>query len=72
MYDTVLLLTPSDKANYYINYDYGHNAFPTGSAAVWQGIAGAAHFQLNSWFALSPRAEWFSDTDGFSTGTASI
>lgn len=70
MYDTVLLLTPTDKVNAYINYDYGHNAFPVGSAAVWQGIAGAAHFQLNSWFALSPRAEWFSDTDGFSTGTA--
>jgi len=70
MYDTVLLLTPSDNANYYINYDYGHNAFPTAGAAVWQGIAGAAHFQLNSWFALAPRAEWFSDTNGFSTGTA--
>ena len=70
MYDTVLLLTPSDKANFYINYDYGRNAFPTSGSAVWTGIAGAAHFQVNGWFALSPRAEWFSDRNGFFTGTA--
>lgn len=70
MYDTVLLLTPSDKANFYINYDYGRNRFPISGSAVWTGIAGAAHFQVNSWFALSPRAEWFSDRNGFSTGTA--
>ena len=23
-----------------------------------------------SWFALSPRVEWFNDADGFATGTA--
>jgi hypothetical protein len=69
VYDTVLLLTPADKASFYINYDYGWNNFPGGGKAVWTGIGGAARFQLNSWFALSPRAEWFSDRNGFSTGT---
>jgi len=69
-YDTVLLLTPSDKANFYINYDYGKNKFPGGGGAIWTGIAGAARFQLNSHFAVSPRAEWFSDRNGFSTGVA--
>ena len=33
---------------------------------VWRG---AARFQLNSWFALSPPAEWFDDHEGFATGT---
>ena len=69
LYDTTLLLTPSDKANFYINFDYGRNKNPDGSVATWNGIAGAAHFQLNSWFALSPRLEWFDDHEGFATGT---
>jgi hypothetical protein len=68
LYDTTLLLTPSDKASFYINYDYGRNKAPLGDAAIWSGIAGAARFQLNSWFALAPRAEWFLDRQGFSTG----
>ncbi|MGD0500697.1 MAG: porin [Bryobacteraceae bacterium] len=69
LYDTVLLLTPCDKANFYINYDYGRNKFPVSGEAVWTGIAGAAHFQLNNFFAFSPRAEWFSDRNGFMTLT---
>jgi hypothetical protein len=69
LYDTTLLLTPSDKANFYINFDYGRNKNPDNSVATWIGIAGAARFQLNSWFALAPRMEWFNDHDGFVTGT---
>jgi hypothetical protein len=69
LYDTTLLLTPTDKANFYINFDYGRNKNPDGSAATWNGIAGAARFQLNGWFALAPRMEWFNDHEGFATGT---
>jgi hypothetical protein len=36
----------------------------------WTGVAGAARFALNSWFALAPRLEWFNDATGFATGTA--
>jgi hypothetical protein len=74
LYDTTLLFTPSDKFNAYINYDYGRNAacgtcavFPGTGAAHWSGIAGAAHFQLNGWFALSPRYEYFDDENGYQT-----
>jgi hypothetical protein len=70
LFDTTLLLTPTDKANFYINYDYGRNRLPGGDLATWTGIAGAARFQLNKWFALAPRAEWFSDRNGYSTGLA--
>jgi hypothetical protein len=35
--------------------------------ATWKGVAGAARFQLNDWFALTPRLEWFDDHDGFET-----
>ena len=34
----------------------------------WVGVAGAARFAVNSWFALAPRMEWFNDADGFATG----
>ncbi len=67
IYDTTLLLTPTDKVNAYINFDYGRQNLPSGSAH-WTGIAGALHFQLNKRFAVTPRAEYFSDPDGFSTG----
>jgi hypothetical protein len=70
LYDTVVLLTPSNKFNAYVNFDYGQNNNPDKTSASWKGIAGAAKFQLNDTFAITPRLEWFSDTDGFSTGTA--
>lgn len=70
LYDTILLFTPADKFNAYLNFDYGSNAFATGGKATWKGIAGAAKFQLTDKIAISPRAEWFTDTNGFSTGTA--
>ena len=69
LYDTTLLLTPSDKFNAYINYDYGRNKNPVGGGASnWSGIAFAGHFQANSWFALTPRYEHFDDEQGFQTG----
>lgn len=69
LYDTVLLLTPNDKINAYINFDYGHQSLLGGSAR-WTGIAGAVHFQVTKRVAFTPRIEWFDDPDGFETGTA--
>ena len=69
LYDTTVLFTPADKFNAYFNFDYGKNNNADGkTSATWKGVAGAAKFQLNSVFALTPRLEWFSDDDGFSTG----
>lgn len=69
LYDTTLLLTPSDKANFYINYDYGTEKLLDGSRVHWDGIAGAARFQLSKSWAVAPRIEWFNDAGGFETGT---
>jgi len=72
LYDTTLLLTPNEKANFYINFDYGvdkRSQRRGGGSDRWVGIAGAARFAVNSWFALSPRLEWFHDADGITTGT---
>jgi len=70
LYDTTLLLTPSDKFNAYVNYDYLHNQFPgkNAAAAHLSGIAFAARGQVNDLFAVAARLEWMNDADGFSTG----
>jgi hypothetical protein len=69
LYDTTLLLTPSDKVGAYINFDYGQqHARPTG-LNHWIGVAGAFHWQINKHFAFSPRLEYYNDSSGFTTGT---
>lgn len=69
LFDTTLKLTPTPKASFYVNYDYGRDNAVGGGHATWYGIAGAARFQLTKKFAIAPRIEWFDDVDGFSTGT---
>jgi Putative beta-barrel porin-2, OmpL-like. bbp2 len=70
LYDSVLLLTPSDKFSAYLNFDYAKQNNADGTSAIWTGIAGAAKFQLNDKFAITPRLEWFNDHNGGSTGTS--
>jgi len=69
LYDTTLLLTPNDKVNAYLNFDYGEQHRPVSGSDHWTGFAGALHFQINKYFAFSPRAEYYSDSTGFTTGT---
>lgn len=77
--DANLVLTPTPKLSAYINYDYGQNRnavkdesgrFNAGSLGRWQGIAVAAHYQATAKSSLTPRVEYFTDPQGFSTGTA--
>jgi hypothetical protein len=68
LYDTTLLLTPTDRISAYLNFDYGQqHAQPTG-LNHWIGFAAAAHFQLTKRIAFSPRAEYYNDSSGFTTG----
>lgn len=69
LYDTTLLLTPNDKVNAYLNFDYGRQNLPGGGSNHWNGFAGAARFQLTRHIAFSPRAEYYNDSSGFTTGT---
>ncbi len=75
LFDTTLLLTPNAKFNAYINYDYGenHDAKVDGvgdtNRNTWQGVAFAAHEQVNAANAVALRYEFFDDVNGFSTGT---
>lgn len=78
LYDTTLLLAPRPGVSLYVNFDYGmekgaqfvrHGARFDLDKKRWLGVAGAARFALNRWFALAPRLEWFNDADGFMTGS---
>ena len=72
--DTTLLLTPPGKFNAYINFDYGTTRDATEAQGdqklnTWDGVAFAAHEQVNAKSALSGRFEYFNDAEGFQTGT---
>ena len=79
LYDTTVMLMPSDKFNAYVNFDYAQNNCGakgvlcptlqgTGTNATWYGIAFAAKWQMNDKNALTPRYEWFKDKNGYETG----
>ena len=69
LYDTTVLLTPGDKFNAYVNFDYGSDKNVGKGSNTWAGIAIAAKMQATEKSAFTPRFEYFNDMDGFSTGT---
>jgi hypothetical protein len=69
LFDTTVQYNQDDNTSYYVNYDYGRNAFPVGSAAQWTGIAFAARHAVGKKFAFAPRVEFYNDVDGYTTGT---
>lgn len=68
-YDTALTLNPTDRVSLYVNLDVGNNKFATGGSGTFWGIGSAARFKINNRFAIAPRLEYYSDKDGFWTGT---
>ena len=46
-----------------VNYDYGTDTVE-GARVHWQGVAGYAKIEANTWVAFSPRFEWFDDPVG--------
>lgn len=68
-WDTVVTMTPHEKAQFYVNFDYGVDKVKGGQDNDWYGVAFAHRFSPNSWFALSPRIEFYNDKKGFITGT---
>jgi Putative beta-barrel porin-2, OmpL-like. bbp2 len=66
--DTIVTYTATPKLSLMANYDYGRDSV-AGLRVAWQGLAGYAKYQVNKWWAISPRVEWFDDSQGFMTGT---
>jgi hypothetical protein len=69
LFDTTVLVTPTARTAFYVNFDIGSDKRVGPGSDRWYGIAGAARFALTNRLALAPRLEWFKDRDGFATGT---
>jgi hypothetical protein len=70
-FNSSVLSVATDKANAYFQFDYGHNRNPIGRGSNdWLAFGGAAQLKLTPKFAITPRAEYYYDKDGFITGTS--
>lgn len=67
--DTVLSYTATPKVSLLGNYNYGRDTVG-GTDVHWQGVAGYVKFQPTKVVAIIPRAEYYDDADGFTTGAA--
>jgi len=67
--DTVATYTVTPQVSLAGNYDYGQDK-ESGATVKWQGFAGYLRYQPTAWFALSPRAEYYNDREGFTSGMA--
>jgi len=66
--DTIVTVNPSSSLSFMGNYDFGEDK--TGGTNRWQGVAGYIHYAINTRIAITPRVEWYSDPQGFTTGVA--
>jgi hypothetical protein len=67
--DTILTYAAVPWLSLMANYDIGRDRVD-GAPVQWQGVAAYARVTATSWWAISPRLEWYEDRDGFTTGVA--
>ena len=67
--DTTVTYAVNDMFSVMGNYDYGSDGVGM-ETVTWQGLALYAKAQVNPYFAISPRWEYYNDEDAFTTGAA--
>lgn len=67
--DTVLTYNATAKLSLMGNYDFGDDHV-AGVAQRWQGAAAYLRYQFTPRFAITPRVEWYTDPQGFTSGAA--
>ena len=70
--DTVVVINPTAKSSFYLNFDYATDKNKFNSRQSVVGFAAAGRYQLTNRLAFAPRAEVFSDRDGFATGSQQL
>lgn len=70
LFDWVGIIKPKKNLSIIINTDYGteEKATVEGKKARWYGIAGIVKYDLNDFFSVSLRLEYFKDREGVRTG----
>lgn len=69
--DTNLAYAATNTVTTGVNYVYAMDKL-AGRSVNWQGVALYLKGQITPVFALSPRFEWFNDSDGFATGVSQV
>lgn len=69
LWDTTITYRANDRLALALNHDYAAERTDAGTV-TWTGAAGYVRQELRADQAVTLRAEWFRDRDGFSTGTA--
>ena len=71
IFDLVVEIGILDNLTFNLNFDYGFedNRSPINpdTDAEWWGIAGIVRYDVNDWFSINVRAEYFDDEDGYRT-----
>ena len=70
IFDIVVDVAVSNQLSLQFNLDYGteQDTGVGGGTAEWFGMAGIARYDVNKWFSMNFRAEFFNDDDGVRTG----
>jgi hypothetical protein len=71
--DSQLNLGAFGPLNAMVNFDYGSQSLPSGSAtssAKWWGVTGYLRYKISDELEPSVRIEYYDDSDGYTTGTA--
>lgn len=71
IWDFVFDMTVTDDLSLQMNVDYGteEETAPGGADAEWFGVAVIARYEINKWFTMNTRAEYFKDHSGVRAGT---
>jgi hypothetical protein len=70
LYDTSVVVNPTDNLSWYLNFDFGRDKNIGAGASQWEGLAGAARYAIGRKYAVAARLEFFDDRAGLLTGTA--
>jgi hypothetical protein len=70
LYDTSVVVNPTDNLSWYLNFDYVRDKNIGPGASQWAGVAGAVRYAIGKKYAVAARLEIFNDMNGASTGTA--
>ena len=68
LFDSLLTVGLHEKVTFMTNFDYGMDEITGGGKVHWIGAAGYLRLSPASWFAFTPRFEYYNDPNGFTTG----
>ena len=69
VFEGIVNYSASDKLAISVDGNYGYERSISNDLFIWKGISATGKYTINNSWAVSARAEIFSDPEGFTTGT---